>query len=74
MHNRVNGAQSEAVTRYANMFAVFFNYLNETKKQEVKKNVILNDSIMKISTPYMRFYELEAMCSMGETDYVIKEN
>lgn len=73
IHGKVNGNSDGAVTRYTNMFAVFFNYLNETKKQEVKKNVILNDSIMKISTPYMRFYELEAMCSMGETDYVIKE-
>lgn len=73
IHNKVNGVSDGAVTRYTNMFAVFFDYLNSRQKDDVKNHVILNDSIMKISTPYMRFYELEAMCTMGETDYVIKE-
>jgi hypothetical protein len=73
LHNKVAGVSDGAVTRYTNMFAIFFNYLDEKKKQEVKEHVILNDSIMKITTPYMRFYELEAMCTMGETDYVMDE-
>jgi len=34
---------------------------------------LLNDSIPKITTPYMRFYELEALCAMGEQSYVLKE-
>jgi alpha-L-rhamnosidase len=72
-HNKVNNLSDGVVTRYTNMFAIFFNYLDEQKKQEVKQNVILNDKIMKISTPYMRFYELEAMCTMGETNYVMNE-
>ncbi|WP_024995756.1 alpha-L-rhamnosidase-related protein [Bacteroides graminisolvens] len=73
VHNRVNGAQSEAVTRYANMFAVFFNYLSADKQQAIKHSVLLNDSVMKITTPYMRFYELEALCALGEQDAVMKE-
>jgi len=73
IHNKVNGKSDGAVTRYTNMFAVFFDYLTEQQEKEVKENVILNDSVMKISTPYMRFYELEAMCTMGETDYVMNE-
>ena len=73
VHARVNGKQEPAVTRYTNMFAVFFNYLNKAQQEGVKQRVILNDSILKISTPYMRFYELEAMCTMGETDYVLQE-
>ena len=28
---------------------------------------------MKISTPYMRFYELEALCVLGEQEQVMKE-
>ena len=73
INNVVNGKQSDAVTRYANMFAIFFNYISPEKQQLVKKNVLLNDQVMKISTPYMRFYELEAFCAMGEQEMVLKE-
>jgi alpha-L-rhamnosidase len=73
VHSRVDGKQTENVTRYANMFAIFFDYLNQDQKQGVKKNVLLNDNVQKIMTPYMRFYELEALCAMGEQDFVMKE-
>ncbi|MBD0287480.1 MAG: alpha-rhamnosidase, partial [Flavisolibacter sp.] len=73
VHSRVNGVPTENVTRYANMFAIFFNYLNDAQKQGVKQNVLLNDKVQKITTPYMRFYELEALCAMGEQAYVLKE-
>ncbi|WP_291911843.1 alpha-rhamnosidase [Chitinophaga sp. CB10] len=73
VHSRMNGRPTETVTRYANMFAIFFNYFNDVQKQTVKKSVLLNDHIQKITTPYMRFYELEALCAMGEQAYVLKE-
>ncbi|MFT2008871.1 amylo-alpha-1,6-glucosidase [Pontibacter sp. 13R65] len=73
VHSRVDGKQTENVTRYANMFGIFFDYFNESQKQGVKQNVLLNDKVQKITTPYMRFYELEALCAMGEQDYVMKE-
>lgn len=47
VHNRVQGKQSESVTRYANMFSVFFNYLNADKQQTIKHTVLQNDSILK---------------------------
>ncbi len=73
VHNRVNGELQDNVTRYANMFAIFFDYLNEEQKQGVKNNVLLNDNVQKITTPYMRFYELEALCAMGEQEFVLDE-
>jgi alpha-L-rhamnosidase len=73
VHSRVDGKQTENVTRYANMFSIFFDYFTEAQKLQVKKSVLLNDNIQKITTPYMRFYELEALCAMGEQDYVLKE-
>jgi hypothetical protein len=73
VHNRIDGKQQEAVTRYSNMFAIFFNYLSPEKQQIIKKSVLMNDSILKISTPYMRFYELEALCALGEQKSVMKE-
>ena len=73
VHSRIDGKQTDNVTRYANMFGIFFNYFTEQQKQLVKKSVLLNDKIQKITTPYMRFYELEALCAMGEQSYVLKE-
>jgi hypothetical protein len=73
VHSRVNGTPTENVTRYANMFAIFFDYLNNAQKESVKTNVLLNNQVQKITTPYMRFYELEALCALGEQKYVLKE-
>lgn len=73
VHSRVDGVPTDNITRYSNMFGIFFDYFNETQKQEVKKYVLLNDSIAKITTPYMHFYELEALCTMGEQSYVLKQ-
>ena len=73
VHNRVDGKLSDAVTRYSNMFSVFFNYLDGTKKKAIKDSVLLNDDILKITTPYMRFYELEALCALGEQEQVMSE-
>lgn len=73
VHSRVDGRPTNDITRYANMFAIFFDYLDEDKKQAVKEHVLLNDEVQKITTPYMRFYELEALSAMGEQDYVLRE-
>ncbi|WP_316828023.1 amylo-alpha-1,6-glucosidase [Pedobacter miscanthi] len=73
VHSRIDNKQTDNVTRYANMFGIFFDYFTPEQKLAVKKNVLLNDQIAKITTPYMRFYELEALCAMGEQPYVLKE-
>lgn len=73
VHNRIDGRQSESVTRYANMFAIFFDYIDAARQQAVKHSVLQNDSILKITTPYMRFYELEALCALGEQREVMQE-
>ncbi len=71
VHNVVNGKRSKEVTRYANMFAIFFDYFSEEQKREVAENVIYNDKVMPITTPYMQFYELEALCSLGNQQEVL---
>lgn len=73
VHNRENGVASTQVTPFTNMFAVLFNYLDEDKTKSVKENVLLNPNALKITTPYMRFYELEALCALGEQKYVLRE-
>ena len=73
VHSVVDGEQSDNVTRYTNMFAIFFDYLNDQQKQGVKSNVLFNDDVQKILTPYMRYYELEALCALDEKDIVMQE-
>ncbi|PXX31229.1 alpha-L-rhamnosidase C-terminal domain-containing protein [Arenibacter sp. ARW7G5Y1] len=73
MHQRVAGKVLDNVTRYANMFGIFFDYFTEAQKKGVKEEVLLNDDIQQITTPYMRFYELEALCAMGEHKLVLDE-
>lgn len=73
IHNRENGEQSKQVTPYTNMFAVLFDYLDPRQVTAVKNNVLLNPDALKITTPYMRFYELEALCALGEQTHVLKE-
>lgn len=58
------------VTRYANMFALMFGYLNNEQREQVIQNVILNDDVIAITTPYMKFYELMALCEAGRFDTV----
>lgn len=73
VHSRINGKPTDNVTRYANMFSIFFNYLNSQQQQGVKQQVLLNNQVPAITTPYMRFYELEALCALGEQGYVLQE-
>jgi alpha-L-rhamnosidase len=73
IHNRENDVMSTQVTPFTNMFAVLFNYLDQDKTKAVKENVLLNPNALKITTPYMRFYELEALCALGEQKHVLKE-
>ena len=73
VHNIEDGKKSEQINKFPNMFAITLGYLDEEKKNSVMKNVMLNDEVLKITTPYMRFYELEAMCAMGYQTQVMKE-
>jgi alpha-L-rhamnosidase len=72
LHSRINGVLSQNVTRYTNMFAILFDYVDDSKKQLIRKNVILNDTILKITTPYMKFYELAALCEINEVEKVLQ--
>lgn len=67
------GKSDEKVLRHPNIFAVLFNICDETRKQEIKEYVLKNDDVPAITTPYMRFFELSALCQLGETEYVLEE-
>ncbi|MDR2841168.1 MAG: hypothetical protein LBV75_07945 [Paludibacter sp.] len=73
VHNLENNIMSEQVTPFTNIFAVIFDFLLDRHQEQVKNNVLLNDKALKITTPYMRFYELEALCLLGEHNHVLNE-
>lgn len=66
-------AADAVVTRYPNLFALLFGYLRPEQRDSVIRTVLLSDTVQPITTPYMRFYELMALCEAGETDTVWKE-
>ena len=61
------------VTRHANIFAVLFDVADETRKRRILTTVLKNDAIPAITTPYFRFYELEALCRLGCLETVLEE-
>ncbi|GJI99907.1 alpha-rhamnosidase [Duganella rhizosphaerae] len=70
IHGRSGEQLNPLVTRYPNMFALLFGYLDGEQLASVKNNVLLNDKVLNITTPYMRFYELAALAESGQHAYV----
>jgi alpha-L-rhamnosidase len=73
LHSRFNGQIRDRITQYPNVFALLFGYLDETQTKTIKANVLLNENVQKIKTPYMKFYELAALCEIDEHEQVIKK-
>jgi hypothetical protein len=73
IHRRKDGKPDDMVTRHPNMFALMFGYLDPAQEDAVKRNVLMNDQVLKITTPYMRFYELAALAESGQQDYVTRQ-
>ncbi|MBQ3634180.1 MAG: alpha-rhamnosidase [Bacteroidales bacterium] len=73
VHNRLNGVKSEEVFKFSSIFAILFDTMTDADKETLKTSVVMNDDILKITTPYMRFYEMEALCRLGEQQRVMKE-
>lgn len=55
-----------SVTRHANIFAVMYGIATEEQTASILQNVLKNDSITKITTPYFEGYELDALAMLGE--------
>lgn len=61
------------VTKFPNMFAILYNYVSEQRQQQILEHVMQNPQIPAITTPYMRFYELAALCQLGLQADVLPE-
>lgn len=60
------------VTRHANLFAILFDIADEKRCAQIYESVITNDAITQITTPYFKFYELEALCKLGKKKEVLR--
>ena len=58
------------VTRHANIFAILYDLTTGKRKADIIENVIKNDAVPAIVTPYFKFFELAAMCEIGDFRYV----
>lgn len=61
------------VTRHASIFAILYNIATERQKQLIIQNVLFNPRIPAITTPYFKFYELDALCRSGYRKEVLHQ-
>lgn len=61
------------VTRHANIFAILFGIADEGRKKLLADSVLRNPDVPAITTPYFRFFELEALCRLGRLDEVLAQ-
>ncbi len=62
----------EQVTRHANIFAILYGVADERQTAAIIKNVLENDKIPAITTPFFGGFELDAMAKIGRADLVEK--
>ena len=73
LHAIEDGHLNPQITKFPNMFAIIYGLADNSECQQILQHVMLNPAIDPITTPYMRFYELEALCMMGQQEKVLAE-
>ena len=58
------------VTRHANIFAVLFDFADERQRELIRDKVFNNDELPQITTPYFKFFELDALGKLGDLDKI----
>ena len=57
---------NDHVSRHANIFAILYEIADEKQTKAIVDCVINNENIPKITTPYFRCYELDALAKLGK--------
>lgn len=73
LHAIEDGTMNPQITKFPNMFAIICDDVTPIEKENIMEHVMLNPNVDPITTPYMRFYELEALCMMGQQTKVLSE-
>ena len=72
-HAIEDGVLNKQITKFPNMFAILYGLAYEEQRREIMQSVMLNPAVDPITTPYMRFYELETLCIDGLQTQVLQE-
>ena len=73
VHAKEGETMNRQVTRFPNIMAILFGVADSQQKQDIAEHVLLNPDVPPITTPYMRFYELEAFCRLERYELVLHE-
>ena len=60
------------VTRHANILAILFGLVSPERQRVVARSVLMDPAVPAITTPYFRFFELEALCRLGYLQEVLE--
>ena len=72
-HAIEDGTMNRQITKFPNMFAILYGLADEDERRDIMQGVMLNPDVPAITTPYMRFYELETLLLDGRHEQVLKE-
>ena len=72
-HAIEDGKMNRQITKFPNMFAILYGLAYQEECREIMQSVMLNPDVGPITTPYMRFYELETLCTDGLQAQVLQE-
>ena len=60
------------ITRQTNIFAILFGVAGTEQRRSILQNVIANQAVPPITTPYFNFYELDMLAANGALDTVLQ--
>jgi hypothetical protein len=72
IHSFKNGQPDGKIFRYANMFAILYDLCDEPRQRRITEGVLKSKEVQALTTPYMRFYEMDALMKRGEKEYVMQ--
>jgi len=61
---------NDIINRQQNVFAILYDLTSKEEAELICKNVLDNEKIPPITTPYFEFFELMALCKMGRVERV----
>lgn len=61
----VNGVKTKEIRRHQNYIAVIYGFADKHKTETIIKNVVRNENIPKITTPFFKFFEYDLLCKCG---------
>ncbi len=74
VHRRINNKIDDKIFKHPNIMAVYYGMSNQdNSNRAIKDQGLLNLKVPEIITPYMKFYELSALCELGEHELVLEK-